>query len=241
MSVPLLGAGLAVDVLPFTPASISGLQLWLDASDASTLFQNSNGTTAATAAGDPVGYWGDRSGNGRNVTQSDGTMKPALTSTYSQNGIKGILGDGSNDYLITSSSGFLSAPFTYFVVLKSLNASRFDRIVDGQNAGGNFDGWTSNNYIIYSGNAVYGWPRTTTTQLVVIKFNGASSFIRINGASSAGPVNPGSTNPSQIGIFSTGISGNGNVVMYEFLAYNNISDANRSTIESYLNTKWSIY
>ena len=57
MSVPLLGAGLAVDVLPFTPASISGLQLWLDASDSGTLFQNSNGTTAAAADGDPVGYW----------------------------------------------------------------------------------------------------------------------------------------------------------------------------------------
>ncbi len=44
---------------------ITGLALWLDASDAATLFQASDGTTPATANDDPVGYWGDKSGNGR--------------------------------------------------------------------------------------------------------------------------------------------------------------------------------
>ena len=58
------------------PLSIPGLQLWLDASDSSTLFQNSDGTTVATADGDPVGRWADKSGNGRHATQTDGTKKP---------------------------------------------------------------------------------------------------------------------------------------------------------------------
>ncbi len=34
----------------FSPSSISGLALWLDASDATTLFQASDGTTPATAS-----------------------------------------------------------------------------------------------------------------------------------------------------------------------------------------------
>lgn len=70
-----------VKISTFTPTSISGLQLWLDASDYSTLYQNSNGTTPAASDGDPVGYWADKSGNGRHVSQSSGTNKPTLSST----------------------------------------------------------------------------------------------------------------------------------------------------------------
>ena len=62
----------------FSPANIGGLQLWLDASDASTLFTDSAGTIAATADGDPVGRWADKSGNAAHALQTDGTQKPAL-------------------------------------------------------------------------------------------------------------------------------------------------------------------
>ena len=65
----------------FTPRSISGLALWLDASDSSTLFQNSDGTVPATASSDPVGYWGDRSGNGRHAVQATAGNRPAISAT----------------------------------------------------------------------------------------------------------------------------------------------------------------
>ena len=55
MSLPLLGVGASAPTTAFSPASIGGLQLWLDASDASTLFTDSAGTTAATADGGVVG------------------------------------------------------------------------------------------------------------------------------------------------------------------------------------------
>jgi len=57
----------------FTPRSISGLALWLDASDAATLFQDAAATTPATATDNPVGAWLDKSGNGRHATQSTTT------------------------------------------------------------------------------------------------------------------------------------------------------------------------
>jgi len=69
----------------FTPKSISGLALWLDASDSSTLFQSSDGTVPATATSDPVGYWGDKSGNGRHATQSTAGNRPTISATAVQN------------------------------------------------------------------------------------------------------------------------------------------------------------
>jgi hypothetical protein len=61
-------------VYEFTPSHLwdSGVALWLDAADQSTLFQNSDGTTPATAANDPIGCWLDKSGNGRHATATSG-------------------------------------------------------------------------------------------------------------------------------------------------------------------------
>lgn len=63
---------------PFSPSSIAGLAGWYDASDLATLFENSNGTGAASGGG-PVGYWQDKSGTGNHATQSGSTsLKPTL-------------------------------------------------------------------------------------------------------------------------------------------------------------------
>jgi len=44
--------------------------VWYESSDLSTLFQLSDGTTPVTAASDPIGYMGDKSGNGNHATQA---------------------------------------------------------------------------------------------------------------------------------------------------------------------------
>lgn len=71
----------------FTPRSISGLALWLDAADTSSLFQNSDGTVPATTAGDPVGYWRDKSGNGRHMLQPTGSLRPTVGTQGSRKAI----------------------------------------------------------------------------------------------------------------------------------------------------------
>ena len=73
----------------FTPRSISGLALWLDASDSSTLFQNSDGTVPATATSDPVGAWLDKSGNGRHAVQATAGSRPTISAT-TQGGRKAL-------------------------------------------------------------------------------------------------------------------------------------------------------
>ena len=86
----------------FDPRSIAGLVAWYDASDLSTLFQNSNGTTAAVAENDPVGYVRDKGPNGYHMTQTTNNARPLLKLS-AQNGLPAILFDGTDDFLINTS------------------------------------------------------------------------------------------------------------------------------------------
>lgn len=88
----------------FTPLSISGLSIWLDANTSGSLFQNSDGTSSSAAADDPVGYWKDLSGNGRHYTQSTNNNRPLLK-LATHNGKNSLYFDGSASLLgITNSS-----------------------------------------------------------------------------------------------------------------------------------------
>jgi hypothetical protein len=80
----------------FSPLSIPGLLLWAESRDTATLFQNSNGTTAAAADTNPVGYWRDKSGNGYNVLQATANRRPTRTDN-ALNSEPGILFDGLTD------------------------------------------------------------------------------------------------------------------------------------------------
>ena len=69
----------------FSPSEISGLKLWLDAS-------NIDGTDNSTLSdGDAVSQWTDLSGNGHAIMQSDANSQPILQSNQ-------LLFDGANDY-----------------------------------------------------------------------------------------------------------------------------------------------
>jgi hypothetical protein len=52
------------------------LGAFIDYTDLSTLFENSDGTTAVTSVGDPIGYARDKSGNNNHATQSTDTARP---------------------------------------------------------------------------------------------------------------------------------------------------------------------
>jgi hypothetical protein len=71
---------------------------WWDASDLSTLWQNTNGTGAVSALNDPVGDWHDVDGNLIQWEQGTAANKP-LFDPEALNGMPGIKFDGSNDYM----------------------------------------------------------------------------------------------------------------------------------------------
>jgi hypothetical protein len=98
----------AADPTPTPPVS-SGLQLWYEAG------------SLATANGQPVASWPDKSGNGRTLTSFDagsaGTMRANAI-----NGRAAVELDGSHSLLKTYGSTFsLSTPTTFFIVYRSLD------------------------------------------------------------------------------------------------------------------------
>jgi hypothetical protein len=121
----LLGAG-AFNPLTLNPA------LWLDASVASSLFQDTGGATPATADTNPVGRWNDLSGNGRNVTQATAGNRPILK-TAIQNGRNVVRADGVDDVLTNATYGFASNPYTLFIVTIPRLAKAFPSLISEAN------------------------------------------------------------------------------------------------------------
>jgi len=76
----------------FTPTSVPGIALWLDAADASTIV----GTAPL------VNEWKDKSGNGLNATKNT-DVAPTYSSTGFNNGLPGVLFNGSTTRLHTPS------------------------------------------------------------------------------------------------------------------------------------------
>lgn len=95
----------SVVVASFDPLTLSPV-LWLDANDASTLFQDDGYTTPATANNDPVGGWKDKSGNLNHVSQSVGGQRPLLkTSVLNSKNI--VQWDGVDDIMAAASAASL--------------------------------------------------------------------------------------------------------------------------------------
>jgi len=163
-------------VIPWTPANTT-TNLWLDASDASTI-------TIATG----VSQWRDKSGYNRHAAQSTGINQPTVVDG-DQNGLPIISFNGSSHYLSIASFS-ATQPMRIFVVAKTnvttgTTGSR-QYVFDGNNSG------TARNILALRGNqtnkptlwAGSWFPHTAdvTNQYALYDglFNGSSSSIGIN-------------------------------------------------------------
>lgn len=232
----------------FDPSLVSGLQLWLDASDSTTLFQDSAATTPAVADGDPVGCWKDKSGYARNATQTDGTKKPLLK-TNVQNSRNVIKADGVNDWLTTSPNSVVTAqPFQYFLAMNFVSTNTNDRLIAGANDYGNLEG-SGNDWSAWCGNHMTVYNRTTNPIVVCVGYNSTSSFFRLNKVQSLNGStgdnlfgNVGTGVPTTLGIFGrSDNNGPADAIIYEILIFSNIlSSANTNVLENHLMNKWGI-
>ena len=84
------------------PTSITGLQLWLDASDSGTLYNATSGGSLVAADGS-VARWEDKSGNARHATQATSGSRPTRKASV-QGGNDLLRFDGSDDFLSIASS-----------------------------------------------------------------------------------------------------------------------------------------
>jgi len=144
--------------------SISGLSVWLDGSDASTLFKDAAGTTQVSANGDQVALWRDKSGNNNNAVAWVGSTPSVPTYTTSALGGKSALTfNGSqglsngtyawsssvNIFAVVSANSWSSANgYTYALTSAEPNYAGIAL------TGGAHDGWNANEVLAFGNN----WP-----------------------------------------------------------------------------------
>lgn len=218
----------------FTPLSVSGLKMWYDASDASTITKDGS---------DFVSQWNDKSGIGINLT-STGTAKPLWVDAV-KNGKPVIRFDGVNDYMSNTSSSTYSQPNTLFFVGTSPNADGEGMFDGGGSTRNLLNRQSTNTYRVYAGTGVTGGTASTSFQIFRVLFSDGNGELDINGSSilTGQTINTfGMANPILAAFDSSGPSGYADIDICEVLLYNaSLSSGDKASVLSYLNTKWAIY
>lgn len=238
----------------FDPRSISGLRLWFDGADRSTMFDADTGGSLV-ADGAAVGRWQDKSGFGNHATQSTANNRPAVTAN-AYSGRSALSFDGSNDSLLSSfnPSTSLGSSFTFVVVLNRTSGGGTFPVVFGTDLGGTSAGralfllGTDNYKISYgqNGSDVNGTQAATAgTKFGAIITNSNSSVeIRVNNAA-AGSGTPASTGAITGTTFGIGQGGGGtyfNGTIYEAMLFTRaITSTEVSTLfTAHLTPKWGL-
>ena len=236
--------------------------LWLDASNISTLATNANGTGAITVSGQPVGYWGDMSGNGKPATQATNGRRPTYTNSVADfNGKAALLFDGSDDDITSlldinaTNLPNMTIIMVYRQVAKTANSGlwghdngAWDRFqLLNFTAGGQYDGYPISTY--NNRTPVKGMSTNTVLIYSAVLKNGVAngSYVYVNGLSDSNNGLPAFTSQEYdtglasftLGNIAPGSGYRGNIQVGEVLVYDTaLSDATRVKVESYLRSKW---
>lgn len=235
---------------------ISGLLLWLDASDASTVIES----------GGSVSQWSDKSGNSRHMIQSVEADKP-LTGVTTQNGLNTISLDGATQYLrhvgplgIDGSGGGtafivcrVQAGSTTTNIAMSMGSTSgaggttryFDHNIDTVNSGFRFN----------NGNRLFSSSAGIVSRLTTWKWGSGANYgsheYYLDGVAPAEATSAADTAIPNIldEVIHVGVRLDSSAVVGGFFlgdiaeirAYNrDLSSLEQTTIESELSTKWGI-
>ena len=106
---PVLTTRFKIRKPDFLPSSISGLQLWLDATTG--LFDATSGGSSVTTNGSSVARWEDQSGNARHATQATSGFRATLRTSV-QNSKNIIRFDGTDDFYSGLSAALVNTTVT---------------------------------------------------------------------------------------------------------------------------------
>lgn len=233
----------------FSPTSITGLSLWFDPSDVTSLYQNSGLTTPISADGQTVSGMADKSGNGYSATSSAGpTYKTSIV-----NG-KSILRFNGSQWINNVSYPFPNTAYSIFAIgYLTSNNGNWQRLLQAYNDGILFLG--TYNGVIATFTGTGGWQGGTSANspsytqlsnwyLTEMQLTGSTLYPYVTG--NAQSTKSGSTTSSFTNLNIGGANGTysgqpwtgdiGEIVIYN--SY--LSDANRQTIEGYLAWKWGL-
>ena len=240
--------------LTFNPNNLAtGLTLWLDASDKTTLFQDTAGTIPVTTSGQSIAYWKDKTGFNSYIQATSGSRP-----TYSPNG---VLFNGSQFLQTLVGTGLPSgaANGTYIFVTVPTDGSTSKYIENFYSIGGMNYGFlspTTNNRAYYCGNSqggggtVDGVNFWNQPSICVIQLTGATSVSSGAWENSVG-FNAQASQPYNLALTSTSVTnvGSGSSgynypfvgLILEILVYTTtITTSQRQQVEGYLAQKWGI-
>ena len=234
----------------FTPTTLTGLALWLDAADSTTVTLNSG-----------VEEWRDKSGNARHFSQSIANNRPAYTGSI--NGRVALSFDGNNDFL--SRSGINNADLTtaagasVFIVYSANNDTIYSVYFNGGSLSGqdHRDRFSDGNCYtaLFRASRLAGvinnqLPSTGAALYAAVTTNSAYS-LRVNGTEALSTTSGGYDDPLPNGYrprtnqtYTLGVGPvldylNGNIG--EILSYNRPLTATEITaVEQYLRRKWGV-
>lgn len=242
------GSGGGAPPSAFVPTDISGLSLWLDASDTATI----------TQSGGAVSQWNDKSGNSNHVTQGTALNQP-ITGTRTINSLNALdFRPVATDSAFAIPSGlgttFGTSTHTIFIIGQSdTTGNQYQALIAGESSGnanrfylGNFG---SNGYLAFRAGSTAELLSTTTADLnphIYTMRKDSSAQTLIGNLDGTQLVSGAMTNlaivSAAIGNFnSTTMEQGWNGMAAEYIIYNSIlstTDLNR--VGNYLATKWGI-
>ena len=191
----------------WSPLAPGGCGLWLDASDTSTLFQDSAGTIAVTTSGQPIGLWKDKSGSGHDFSQTssgnrvtyDTSTKGALqlsSPTYLQASAAslGTVSTSANLTIIMTASTGPSASWQIILAQWFTGTNRFHlSFQSGTDLTPNFRSASTGTEISYPMSGTMAYNRTYTIGFIAtgtalyMSFMGTSNTTTMSAALSTGP------------------------------------------------------
>lgn len=230
----------------FSPASLGNMAWWLDAADASSISLSSTKVT----------QWSDKSGNGRNFTQSDDAKRP----TYSSNTI--TFAQETQQHLINTSYTLTSNSFSGFVVCtqsyRGGTRNNYGRFLSLYNTSGldynNLNSITltditpvPSTYSLYRNSGIISSTSQVslnTKFILGFTIDGTNTVLYKNQlAGIAGTTSATSLNVNAVRLAADSAEADSNIAgnYYEVVAYNRaLSSYEVSLLTSHLATKWSV-
>jgi hypothetical protein len=233
----------ALTLVPVPPVK-HGMAQWLDATDATTLFQDAAGITPVTSNNNPVGLWRDKSGAGNDLTGVD-----SLRAVYKTSSINTRAGIDCSGALLSSSPYQTASESTILIVVRStVNTSGTPYGIwshQSTTIGGNYPntyfsgfpldtGSIQSRYVLARPSVYVG--TITKGQLITLQgydLSGTTSFSTVGA-----PMTNSIMAQIQLGLRSTvtGVISVGEVIYYQRV----LTATEISTMVSYLQTKWGI-
>lgn len=222
-----------VSLAAFTPASITGLYQWYDASDLSTI----------TYVSSPkVSQWNDKSANLFHL--SSVSIEPSLVLNGIKTGLYAMYFDGTKR--IENASGANQKPLTCFIVIKHTGNAVDRSLVATTRSGGFYWGLTTahkmvvnQQYVVAIGTSTTAVPTTAQILCVTYSGTGALSYYLNNVADGTATNNVSFNANPALTSFGDGIGQPYTGYIGEVIKYDNVlSSTDRTSVHNYLAAKW---